>query len=92
MTVLGELLVLSGALFILISSVGVLKMPYFLMRLQVASKATAFGIILVLLGDSVLIDDWGFEWRALIIFVFLLISTPISAHALAQAAKKLNHR
>jgi multicomponent Na+:H+ antiporter subunit G len=64
-------------------------MPSYLMRLQAASKASAFGIILILIGGAILIKNWNFEWAAFFIFIFLLVSTPIGAHALAQADKKL---
>lgn len=88
MIVLGELFILVGTLFILLSAVGIIKMPSFLMRLQAASKASAFGLILILIGGSILIGDWKYNSTAFVIFFFLLISTPIGAHALAQAEKK----
>ena len=88
MTAIGELCIFLGTLFILLSAVGIIKMPSFLMRLQAASKASAFGLILILLGGSILIGDWKYNTTALVIFLFLIISTPIGAHALAQAKKK----
>jgi multicomponent Na+:H+ antiporter subunit G len=88
MNLIGELTILLGSLFILLSAIGIIRMPDFLMRLQAASKASAFGVILILVGGSILIDDWTYEVTAFVIFLFLLISTPIGAHALAQANKK----
>jgi hypothetical protein len=44
---IGELTILLGSLFILLSAIGIIRMPDFLMRLQAASKASAFGVILV---------------------------------------------
>lgn len=89
MTLIGELIILLGTLFILISAVGIIRMPDFLMRLQAASKASAFGVALILLGGSFLIKDWTYEVSAFVIFIFLIISTPIGAHAMVQAKKKL---
>lgn len=88
MIILGEILVLLGSIFLLLSAIGVIRMPDFLMRLQAASKSSSFGLILILAGGAILVDDWQYEISAAVIFIFLLISTPIGAHALAKASEK----
>jgi monovalent cation/proton antiporter MnhG/PhaG subunit len=89
MNILGEIIILTGSIFILLATIGTYKMPDYLMKLQVASKASAFGIFLMLIGGNILILESSFLISSSIIFLFLIITTPIGAHALANAAKKL---
>ena len=87
---IGELIVLLGTLFILLAAIGTARMPDFLMKLQVPSKASAFGIFLILLGGNIVVQTIYFAGISFIIFIFLLITTPIGAHALANAKKKMD--
>ena len=89
MTILGEIFILIGSLFIFFSAIGLLRMPDFLSKLQVGSKAAAFGIFSILIGTNMILLDWKFALSSIAIFLFLLITTPIAAHALAQAEKRL---
>lgn len=80
------LLVLIGAGFSLIAAVGVLRLPDLYTRLHAASKAGAIGAGLVFLAVAVSSLDGAVILRALLGIVFLLLSTPVSAHLLARAA------
>ena len=89
MNLVGEIILLIGSCFVLLSAIGMIKMPDFLMKLQVASKASAFGISLMLIGGNIIVLNWYFFGVSSIIIIFLLITTPISAHALSNAHKRL---
>jgi len=80
------LLLVVGALFGLIAAVGVLRLPDLYTRLHAASKAGAVGAGLILLAVAVISLDGGVILRSILGIVFLLLSTPISAHLLARAA------
>ncbi len=88
-SLIGEIFVLFGSLFILIATVGIMRMPDYLMKLQVASKASAFGIFLMLLGGNLILQDWYFVLSSIMIFIFLLVTVPVGAHALASAEKRM---
>lgn len=83
---LAALLILAGALFSLIAAIGVLRLPDLYTRLHAASKAGAVGAGLVFLALAVTSFDGAVVLRALLGIVFLLLSTPVSAHLLARAA------
>ena len=83
---LAAILVLAGAGFSLIAAVGVLRLPDLYTRLHAASKAGAIGAGLIFLGVAVASLDGAVVLRALLGIVFLLLSTPVSAHLLARAA------
>ena len=88
MILIGEIIIFIGTLFILLSAIGIGKMPNFLMRLQTASKASAFGTILILIGANFIAQSTMILINSFILCLFLIISTPIGAHAMAQADKR----
>ncbi|HTO26993.1 MAG TPA: monovalent cation/H(+) antiporter subunit G [Devosia sp.] len=82
----GCLMLLLGALFSLIAAIGVLRLPDLLTRMHAASKAGPVGAGLVLLAVAVMSADVGVALRAIVGFVFLLLTTPVAAHLLARAS------
>ena len=79
-------LLLVGALFVLLATVGVLRLPDLYTRMHAASKAGAVGGGLILIAVAVSSLDAAVALRALFGVVFLLLTTPISAHLLARAS------
>lgn len=84
MELIGSLLILLGAVFLFSAGLGVLRMPDAFTRIQAGTKATTLGNMLVLAGLAVYHPDWTFKLVLLIGFV--LMTNPISSHALSRAA------
>lgn len=82
------IVMLFGALFCLLAAVGVLRLPDLYMRLHAASKAGLVGAGLILAAVALISFDGAVALRAVLGIVFLLLSTPVSAHLLARAALK----
>jgi len=81
-------LVLVGASFTLIGSIGLFKLPDFYMRLHGPTKATTLGVGAILMA-SVLHFSFTTEATSLheiLVTVFLFITAPVSAHLMAKAA------
>lgn len=83
-------LVFLGSFFVFSAALGLLRMPDPLSRIQVATKATTLGAVLILTGLAVLYPGRAAQYVLLIAFVFF--SNPISSHALARAAKGMRQR
>lgn len=81
-----SVLVLSGAAFILVAALGVLRMPDLLMRMHAATKAGTLGAGLLLLAVALAFDDAGTTVRALATLVFLFLTAPVAAHVIGRAA------
>jgi multicomponent Na+:H+ antiporter subunit G len=84
--VLSWLLLLSGSVFVLIGGIGLLRMPSLYARLHAASLTDTLGTLLILGG---IIIQAGFTLAAIklvAIAVFLLLTGPTAAYALANAA------
>ncbi|HHG90175.1 MAG TPA: monovalent cation/H(+) antiporter subunit G [Devosia sp.] len=80
------ILLLIGALFSLLAAVGILRLPDLYTRMHAASKAGTMGSGLMLIAIAVIAFDGPVILRALVGVVFLLLTTPVSAHLLARAA------
>ena len=82
------LLILFGAGFALIGSIGLLRFPDVFTRLHGPTKATTLGVGGVLLGTIVYLGLQGEAGvvRELLITVFLFLTAPVSAHLIAKAA------
>ena len=81
---IGSLLILLGAIFLFSAGLGLLRMPDAFTRIQAGTKATTLGTMLVLAGLAVYHPGWTFK-LVLVIF-FVLMTNPISSHALSRAA------
>jgi multicomponent Na+:H+ antiporter subunit G len=84
MALLGSILVLLGAIFHFSAGLGMLRMPDAYTRMQAGTKASTLGNTLVLAGLAVYHPGWGL--KLLIIVYFVLMTNPVSSHALARAA------
>jgi multicomponent K+:H+ antiporter subunit G len=81
-------LVLVGAAFAFLGSLGLARFPDFYMRLHGPSKATTLGIGCLLVASMMYFGfrgDWSLHELA--ITVFIVITTPVSAHLIARAAR-----
>jgi multicomponent K+:H+ antiporter subunit G len=82
------LLVLIGAAFALIGSIGLARLPDFFSRLHGPTKATTLGVGSIVVASliDVSAESAGASFRELAISLFLFITAPVSAHMLAKAA------
>lgn len=90
---IGEALVLIGTFFYFLSALGLIRMPDVYNRMQTSTKSATLGSLGVMLGVGIwaLGTDFGsVAWltKTIVIAVFLLLTNPISAHALIRAAYK----
>ena len=73
-----------GALFLFLASLGIFRMPDVYNRMQAGTKATTLGTILMLGGIAIGRPEW--TGKLLLVMLFLVLTNPISSHALARAA------
>jgi multicomponent Na+:H+ antiporter subunit G len=83
---MSDLLLLTGALFVLVAALGILRLPDLLMRMHAATKAGTLGAGLLLIAVAVAVPETGVIARAIATIVFLLLTAPIAAHVIAHAA------
>jgi multicomponent K+:H+ antiporter subunit G len=82
-------LLVVGALFVLLGSIGLARLPDFMARLHGPTKATTLGVGSLLLASAIHFSDVGagrLSLHELAIAFFLFITAPVTAHLLAKAA------
>lgn len=89
---LGGTLLILGAIFCLLAAIGVIRLPDLYTRMHAASKAGAVGGGLILLAVGVVSMDGAVFLRSIIGVLFLILTTPISAHLLARASYLTGYR
>jgi len=83
---ISEALTLAGAMLTLLAGVGVLRMPDVFTRMQASTKASTLGLGCLLVGLAIQHPEGSFVIRALSIGAFMMLTTAVSAHAIARAA------
>ena len=82
----GALLTLAGSMFLFLGALGIVRMPDIYNRMQAGTKATTLGNILTLFGLGLLMPQW--LPKIILLILFVLITNPISTHALARASHR----
>ena len=86
-----DALVLLGVAIMTVGVYGVVWMPDVYNKLHAASKVVFLGIISLLVASAAT-GDPAFTYRAVLIAVFLLLTTPVSAHVIGRAAYRREQR
>ena len=81
-------LILTGAIFTFIGSLGLVRLKDFYTRLHGPTKATTLGVGCLLIASSIYFSIYtaGLSLHEVLITIFLFITAPVSAHMLAKAA------
>lgn len=80
------LCLVAGSIFLIISSLALLRLPDYYSRVHGAGITDTMGAGLVLLGLAFLTGSWLVIVKLALVLVFMVITGPTAAHALAKAA------
>lgn len=84
--ILSSVFIIIGSVMILISSIGLIRMPDLYLRMSATTKAATLGVGFILIGTAIHFWEVGIVSRLAIIIVFLLLTAPIAAHMIGRAA------
>lgn len=87
--ILAGILILFGSSFMLIASLGILRMPDLLMRMHSSTKAGTLGMGCLFLAIAAYYGELGVTTRALAAIIFILLTAPVGAHVIGRAAYHL---
>ncbi len=77
---------LFGAIFILLASIGLLRMPDAYLRISVTTKAATLGIGLLLLASAIHFEDFAITTRVMAIILFILLTAPVGGHLIGRTS------
>jgi len=79
-------LISSGVFFLLVGSIGLIRLPDFYSRSHATGKADTLGILLIISGFIMFEGLTLNSAKMLIILTFVALTNPTATHALARAA------
>jgi multicomponent Na+:H+ antiporter subunit G len=83
---IGTVLIVIGLLFDFLGCLGLIRFPDVYNRLQASAKCVTLGTCGILLGLFVFRGFTATGLKALLCMLFIILTAPVSAHALARAA------
>ena len=86
MTLVGTVITAVGTIFLFLGSLGIFRLPDVYNRLQAGTKCTTLGAFLTIIGVGITETSWFL--KCLLIAAFILLTNPISSHALGRASRK----
>lgn len=75
-----------GTAFIVLSGIGMIRMPDFYMRAGISTKAVTLGVGLILVAVAVSFDEFAMTSRVIAIIIFIVLTAPVAAHMIGRAA------
>lgn len=84
--IISSTFIIIGTTFMAISSIGIIRLPDFYIRMSAITKAGTLGIGFIVSGIGIYFNDLEVVSKVLAIIFFLLLTSPVSAHIIARAA------
>lgn len=88
-TALVVLLVAIGAFFLIVGTVGLLRLPNVYNRMHATTKATTLGASSIALAAWVYHGPFGEGLLALVTVLFLFMTAPTGAHLISRSAERM---
>lgn len=83
--ILISVFLLSGSFFILLSAIGIMRMPDLYMRVSTATKATTLGVGLIVLSSALYFESLPIVGKSLLVIAFLFLTAPVAGQILVRA-------
>jgi multicomponent Na+:H+ antiporter subunit G len=80
--------ILAGSFFILVAAVGLLRFREVYSRMHATTKATSFGILLLVSGAGLYFSSWEVILKAVLIILFVYLTAPLAAHSIARSVRR----
>ena len=81
---------LAGGFFLFVAGLGILRLPDVLIRMHASTKAGTLGVGLVFGAAGLYFRNTAEIAIAALTVIFLLVTAPVAAHAIARAAYRMN--
>jgi len=86
--IIGLVFISMGLAFDVFGCLGLVRLPDVYNRLQAATKCVTFGTCSILFGTFLMVGFTAGGIKALLCIIFLLLTSPVLAHAIARGAHR----
>lgn len=86
--ILGFIFIVMGLVFDFFGCLGLIRLPDVYNRLQASTKAVTLGTCSILFGTFLIVGFSAAGIKALLCILFLILTSPVSAHAIARGAHR----
>ena len=86
--IIGLIFISIGLVFDFFGCLGLVRLPDVYNRLQAATKSVTLGTCSILLGTFIIVGWTGAGLKSLLCIIFLLLTSPVAAHAIARGAHR----
>ena len=84
--VVSAALLLTGVFLAVVAGVGLVRFPDVFSRMHAATKPATLGLLLVMLGAVLVMDDTSNSAKLLLVAGFQFLTAPVAAHMIGRAA------
>jgi len=84
--VISAALLLAGSSLALIAALGLVRLPDVFSRMHAATKPSTLGILLLVVGAAMQLDNRSNQVKLLLVAVLQFITAPVAAHMIGRAA------
>jgi multicomponent Na+:H+ antiporter subunit G len=88
---IAAILLVLGGILSLAAGVGLVRFPDAPSRLHASTKPQVLGLVLVLIALALSARSWSMMLVLIPVFVFQMLTVPISAHIVARAAYRMGN-
>jgi multicomponent Na+:H+ antiporter subunit G len=85
---IGMIFIVVGIIFDFFGCIGLIRLPDVYLRLMATAKCVTLGTCSIMFGIFIIHGFTALGAKALLCAVFLLLTSPVAAHALSRAAHK----
>jgi len=86
--IIGLVFIAVGIIFDFFGCLGLVRLPDVYNRLQASTKAVTFGTCSIMFGTFLMVGFTSPVLKFLLCIMFILLTAPVSAHALARGAHR----
>ncbi|MBD3264988.1 MAG: Na+/H+ antiporter subunit G [Candidatus Omnitrophica bacterium] len=90
--ILGLVFISLGLAFDVFGCLGLVRLPDVYNRLQASTKCVTLGTCSILFGSFLIVGFTSAGMKALMCIVFLILTSPVAAHAIARGAHRSGTR
>jgi multicomponent Na+:H+ antiporter subunit G len=85
--IVSSIFILLGCIFVFIAALGIVRFTDLHSRLHASTKATSFGLMLILIGVSLHYLLIMVVVKAVLVLLFIYLTAPLAAHSISSSSK-----